>query len=153
MAANRKIKVMITMWVSAQSLDSWVSAWQWLWWCRQNYRASGSKISLIRQSRYYSLWLITHPLLFIINNPPTFVYMYSWASLEVSYCCKLFVFSRSISSYLSRSEGTKQTEPIFATTYKLVSYGVQIQLVEKLFIDILSTITWFSLGWLMVLRK
>ena len=44
-------------------------------------------------------------------------------------------------------------EPIFATTYKLVSYGVQIQLVEKLFIDILSTITWFSLGWLMVLRK
>jgi len=26
-------------------------------------------------------------------------------------------------------------EPIFATTYILVSYGVQIQLVEKLFID------------------
>jgi len=24
-------------------------------------------------------------ILFIINNPPTFVYMYSWASPEVSY--------------------------------------------------------------------
>jgi len=43
----------------------------------KQYRAGGSKISLIRQSHYYSLRLITHPLLFIINNPPTFVYMYS----------------------------------------------------------------------------
>ena len=40
-------------------------------------RAGGSKISLIRQSHYYSLLLITHPLLFIIINPPNFVYMYS----------------------------------------------------------------------------
>ena len=47
----------------------------------------------------------------------------------------VIVFSRSRSSYLSRIESTKQTEPMFITTYKLVSYGVQIQLIEKLLID------------------
>ena len=83
----------------------------------------------------------------MINYLPTFVHIarlllfrlcaYTRTGLElhVLIVVTFFVFSRSSSSYLSLSESTKQTEPMFATTYKLVSYGVQIQLVEKLCID------------------
>ena len=63
-----------------------------------------------------------------------------WVVENISSLCK------SRSSYIPHTEGNKQINPLFAITYKLVSYSIQIQLV-------LSTIKWINLGCLMVLRK